>query len=512
MPCDHTYSYASADTFAPRRCTQCGHVPCAHVWADAADGVPRCTTCGKRAHWSPSSLETAADCARKHGYKARGTQPDRENKYAGFGKRAHKIRENYLKFGTWTLEIANSPEGACVAAGMPFWPMPIPAGGNIIGVELEFEHDVMGVPASRKIDDVSLWRPGVYARAGDLKTIGRLGASHQKTPEVLAADPQRILYAYDIGEWLGLEVVGAQWTYCQRKPARAEAVEFEERRSITRERMGDTILPRARELVRLRLIPLEELPRNRDACRKYGEMCEYASHCLRDVDALDDLKHALYTLGDDDGYTSPVEETPMTESALPSLGDLARGAAQAEPVPATTVPANLPPMPGTPVPPPPAAVPTIALCPELETWVQQCAAQGQDVRATAEQAQRERNAAAVPAVPVASTPAVALVVQQAAPVVVPDPTIAAPDTQAAIAAAVDAVPTTPPAEAPPSTQAPKRGRGRPRKDPSAPQNESKAEGGLRAGDRLSLLCACAAAGMDSTQAEGYMELLEEGGA
>lgn len=378
--CDHKWVYASKDMFAPRRCALCGLVPCTHVWEKRPDGIPQCRLCNKRAHSSPSQLEAADTCLRKWGYARRSAQKDAENEYAAFGTRAHKIRENYLRHRIWPSE--DTYEVACVRSGLEHWP--VPGDPGLVAVELELESEVMGVPFSRKIDSVSCYRPREYARADDLKTCSKL--DYAKTVEQLEADPQRILYAYDIGELLSVPVVGAQWTYCQRRPPKAKAVEFDEARSITRERMH-ALMPRVREVVALHLVPLEELPRTLSACRKYRSLCEYASHCLNGIDPLASFAESLYTL-DASGYT-PGERMPtMSTDPLPSLGSVLTNAAAALP----------------PIPTAPAA--RMTLTPELERWVQECAAKGQDVRATAEQAMIDRGLVPPPApAPITAPPA-----------------------------------------------------------------------------------------------------------
>jgi hypothetical protein len=436
MSCPHSYPYL--DMFQRGPCTLCGELPCTHVWVDALDGVPVCTSCGKRAHWSPSSLERADTCERKQGYAARSARRDSENPYAAFGVRAHKIRENYLRSSIWTEEIARSPEGRCVASGIPHWPMPKDPG--LVAVELELETDVMGVPAQRKIDSVSKFRKGVYARADDLKTTGKV--AYAKSVDDLLDDPQRILYAYDIAQITGVPEVGAQWTYCQRDGKAARPVEFDESATLTRERMGDLVLPRARSLVRLRLRSLEEHERNLGACWKYKSLCEYASHCLKGKDPLALLSESLYT-STEQGYT------PVTITLADHL------AAQASPsLPPAPAPATIP------VPQVPRMTGRMVLAPELETWVEQNAAQGHDVREQAEGIHAERCKAA--GIEVAYVELLDMGMGGGTlevPVSAPAPVEASP-------------PTTPPADAPASAPAPaRRGPGRPRKDGTPPKSK-----------------------------------------
>lgn len=447
-----------------RQCRQRGPRPsasvieCAHEWVPTPSRIPYCSRCGKVAHASPSQREAWDGCPRKWKYRRLKTPEDKPNKFAEFGTRAHKIREDYLREGTWTPAIAASPEGQCVAAGFGHWVGP----GEADAVEVALDNvPMLGVLWTFRIDSITRFRRRTFARVEDLKTIGDL--ANRKSVGDLLTDVQRILYSAWAGLVLLVPEAESEWSYCQRKPPKCETVALTEPTAHSIQRLEaevDTTINMLEANVR----PIEEQDRNLLHCGAFGG-CGFRSRCLRDVRGVDVLAASLYT-PNVSGRRAREDQTMTT----PTLEDHLRAKAAAN---SNTTPAvGLPPMPGSDALPPvqPIAPPVLTLPPELEQWVLSCPPEHQaTARAQAEAEVRRREEAANVA-PVTATP-----------------------TNPTVEVAVE----TKPVEVTVSTGTPKRGRGR----PATPA-------------RVKMLEACAAGGLSADQAAEYLALIdgEEGAA
>jgi hypothetical protein len=283
---------------------------CDHDWRPRDDGIPQCDRCGRRPHASPSQIETWGrwqleksegldggytreyrGCRRK--WKYRRIQPRDDSarpENAAFGDRAHKLKEAWTRHGTWTEEIAASPEGKCLAAGLHHFAPPQQA-----IAEREVYRPMLGVMWHFKVDETSQWVPGASVLVSDLKTTGNL--AYAKTPEQLLDDPQRIVYAADVGESLGVPVVRSRWVYCRRKPPKSVAVEVEERTADTLVRLRVLTEQTVRPMIAANALPLEAFPRDglvTGECERWSrDGCEFKRECLAALDPVDLLNARL---------------------------------------------------------------------------------------------------------------------------------------------------------------------------------------------------------------------------
>jgi hypothetical protein len=276
---------------------------CLHQWT--GDPVT-CRVCGKRAHASPSQIETwgrvqleksddgtlvprRVGCRRKWKFqRLRGKQGS--TPAAEFGHQCHLNLENYMRHGTWTPEIAKSPEGKCLAAGLAYFPPP-----RVGLAETEIYEEIGGVLWMMQADAVSQWIPGVSILVQDLKTTGDL--KWQKTPEQLADDPQRIAYAAWAASHVDVRSVTAEWVYCRRKPPKASTTRYEESVEDTRKRLDILIEETVRPMLAANCLPLEAFPRDglqTGECERYSrDGCEFKAECHAGINPLDLLAHRL---------------------------------------------------------------------------------------------------------------------------------------------------------------------------------------------------------------------------
>jgi hypothetical protein len=227
-----------------------------------------------------------------------------QNPWAAFGDVGHKLREDWLRFGRWPAEpvlvtIRNPRTGksttadarACIAEGIAHWPAP----GKCNAVELRVdEAELFGVIWTMRLDSVSHYTPGAYVQADDLKTCGDL--KYAKTEDQLLADTQRIVYAAWLGTALDVPFVGAQWTYCRRKPPKAVPVTVVESTAAARMRLHVLTETTVRPMLAANRHPLQDFPKDglevfrtnpREGCGAYGG-CPAMDQCLTATERIAD--------------------------------------------------------------------------------------------------------------------------------------------------------------------------------------------------------------------------------
>lgn len=254
-----------------------------HLWQ--GDPIPICQGCRRTPNASPSQLEAwgreprTTGCRRKWAYRRRRPRTS-ESKYQAFGTKTHKHLENRVRHGTWTPEIAASPEGKTLAAALHHFPAP----GEGVG-EHEVHVDMLGIRWIMKIDALSQYVPGYSVRVQDLKTTGDL--RNAKSEADLLEDPQRLAYAYWAATTLEVDYVETQWVYAKRfpKPACTTVTVVEHR---------DLIIPRFERMhhadvvpmIRANATPLDAFPRDglsNGECNR----CDHRKECHAPLNPLD---------------------------------------------------------------------------------------------------------------------------------------------------------------------------------------------------------------------------------
>ncbi len=257
-----------------------------HLWQTTPDGLPLCHGCGRTPNASPSQLEAwgreprTRGCRRKWAYRRRRPRGP-ESKHQAFGTKAHKHLEDRIKHGTWTPEIAASPEGKTLAVALHHFPHP----GEGLG-EHEIRVDMLGVFWIMKIDALSAYVPGYSVRVQDLKTTGDL--RNAKTEAELLEDPQRLSYAYWAATTLEVDYVETQWVYAKRFPKPAST-------TVTVVEHRDLIIPRFERMhhadvlpmIHANALPLDAFPRDGIHNGECERFCDFKKECLADQNPLD---------------------------------------------------------------------------------------------------------------------------------------------------------------------------------------------------------------------------------
>lgn len=315
---------------------------CNHLWLQT-DPLPVCARCGQQPTASPSQVETWRDCKRKWGYsrvRERGPNPA-----ADYGTRCHTLLERWLLHGE--LPPNDTPEGRTVWTGLHLLPMPRSPGlaleeratpvlgGPQLALALGLADDALGPAVAwdmRKDFRYGLTADGVVI--GDHKTTGDI-AKYAKTSETLSTiDPQGVAYTHDCAEHYGVSWVVGQWVYYQRDAkAKAKAVTFQISRQQARERFAAMHVADVVPMVRARATPIDDLPRNLEACTKYGG-CPYARECLATVSSQDRAMSALVQL-----RAAPAKEIDTMPDMPPDLLNAiaAAGGIPPAPTPTTTI-------------------------------------------------------------------------------------------------------------------------------------------------------------------------------
>lgn len=253
---------------------------CHHDWH--GHPVPTCSKCGREPHASPSQLEQRRLCRRRWKYSR--TRPREPNAAADSGIVSHGILERWQRFGEWPAE--DTPERACVAAGLHHFPPPFKANA----VELEAQPVIFGVRWWMKLDCIANYVPDRYLLVSDLKTTGDLRWA--KTPEQLRSDPQWIAYGGWAALTWGVEWIAGQWVYCKRPTERnkrtgCRPVQIIERGADVIGRLGMLTVTEVMPMIADNALPLEAFPRDgieNGACDVYGRAgCPYKAECLADI-------------------------------------------------------------------------------------------------------------------------------------------------------------------------------------------------------------------------------------
>lgn len=170
----------------------------------------------------------------------------------------------------------------------------------------------------------------------DHKTTAKLG--YRKTPEQLRSDPQAIVYAaYVFSEHPIYDMLRCDWLYIETGDSGKVKVESITWTRPELEEAYEKLIPEAQELVQLRTRKARalELPYNPDSCEKYGG-CFYKPNCnLTDGEKM----RAQMTFGSLQQKVGQNDTPAQTNGAAPKLTGMAKLRAQlAQAAPAAAQP------------------------------------------------------------------------------------------------------------------------------------------------------------------------------
>lgn len=257
---------------------------CDHEFVPNPPGFPVCIHCGREPIASPSQVSTRKLCPRKHSYQRH--RPYVQKASAKFGDVCHGITEAWGKYGTPPPN--DTDEGRCVLSGLHYLPLP----GTAV-----HEHpawpNLFGINWSMRLDWICGFIPNEVVCFGDLKTTRSISEFAHDADYLANEDPQGIIYSHWLAETYDVPHVVGTWVYCQKDAkAKARAVVFTMSRTEAAERFADLYVRYAAPMTHDRVLPPEALPRNLDACNDFGG-CDFKSECLRDVAPALIAKHAL---------------------------------------------------------------------------------------------------------------------------------------------------------------------------------------------------------------------------
>ena len=249
----------------------------------APDAKP--LTRGDDWHFSASQIELLLSCLRKWGWKYPGNQRTDAGPGAALGTRVHKVLEDYLDHGGELPFSSPDPlvrEAAYILApGLEHFPKP---GTPTLKAEREFrfEIDIPGTDLPLRFTgkiDASTCQPGQTVEVFDLKTSKDIPQYH-KSAEVLAEDPQALLYAFwAMLEW-GVDEVKCTWVYVAtkgKKYAKAVSILLTSAHVMPRIEALFPLLIHARIVLQRSLLPVV-LPPDTSHCNAFGG-CPYIGQC-----------------------------------------------------------------------------------------------------------------------------------------------------------------------------------------------------------------------------------------
>lgn len=226
--------------------------------------------------YSASQIETYKDCPRKWAWDKIDRIPRGSTAAAQLGDRVHKQLERHL-LGQGFDFAADHVAADLASLAVPY--LPPPKTDDNLEIERSFTR-VLGpsslyqytgrIDARQILDEITIY---------DHKTTGNI--QYVKTAEVLAADIQANLYAYESLDEYPVPHVNAQWTYI---PTRGKREVIPVTLTLSRPQVEDfflgTIDRLANEIntARQGATTAKDLPFNSSACNSYGG-CPYQSNC-----------------------------------------------------------------------------------------------------------------------------------------------------------------------------------------------------------------------------------------
>lgn len=225
-------------------------------------------------HASPSQIDTFELCPRKWAWDKIDGKPGKQNKYAAFGSRTHKILEAWFLNGT---PPPNTPEGKTAKKILRHLPPPQTEG---ITVERSIDLELGGVKIKGYVD-FSILDAKPRPFISDHKTTG--GFHWALTAETMHEDVQVSSYGYEAMLRTNAREVDAQWTYGHRNGKKSLPVVRAGDNPITYEQIKPR-LEKSIETVRTMRDIFEsdvtaiEVPYNALGCDAYGG-CPYEDLC-----------------------------------------------------------------------------------------------------------------------------------------------------------------------------------------------------------------------------------------
>jgi len=228
-----------------------------------------------RPMFSATQLDTFGGpegCERKWAFRYVRRVPVPKNKYAEFGKRLHKIAEDWINDGT---PPPDTWEGRVFKTGIRHLPLP---GKAVAEGKFEWLPDGETFGLVGYMDWVEMMQDGI-PRIGDHKTTGDF--KWMKNTSDLMENIQAVTYAARVAYQLKADLVRGRWVYYLRakKTRPARAVDFE----MTLPQIAaawEKVAEIGRRMVfRLEMMmEPEELPYNIHACEAYGG-CPFHDIC-----------------------------------------------------------------------------------------------------------------------------------------------------------------------------------------------------------------------------------------
>ena len=232
----------------------------------------------KQPHVSPSQWDTFHNgCRRKWAFDKIDKIPRKAHASAVIGTKFHAQNEMWLRDAT--SPDVTKLEGRMAMASLKHLPAP-----KTVDVERKFRFSVGGV---HYLGIVDVFDREFEYEASTTGTTTALVLDHKstgdfawaKTPEKLATDSQRVIYA----AWAVLienaASVLAKWVYTLRnRPHPTRVHEFYEEAPHIIERFHDVIHPGSVEIIEARKHPSDAQPKNFSHCSAYGG-CPYIERC-----------------------------------------------------------------------------------------------------------------------------------------------------------------------------------------------------------------------------------------
>jgi PD-(D/E)XK nuclease superfamily protein len=225
---------------------------------------------------SPSQMKTADDCLRMWGYQQIDGIRSPGSAGTELGTLTHAQLERYFQSIGTIYPDATALAGRIANSGLALLPKPRPLSPEWPGPEFQFNFTVDGCDFRGTID-LPYVDDGV-AVVLDHKTLKDF--RYCETSESLKVAYQRIIYSVAALRHFDTDLSRADWIYYGTIPPHpSKTVTYgPEPADETLGLFTDLVLPKAKELVRLRKFKSTDLPQNFQSCGKYGG-CSFRERC-----------------------------------------------------------------------------------------------------------------------------------------------------------------------------------------------------------------------------------------
>jgi PD-(D/E)XK nuclease superfamily protein len=225
---------------------------------------------------SPSQMKTADDCLRMWGYQQIDGIRSPGSAGTELGTLTHAQLERYFQSIGTIYPDATALAGRIANSGLALLPKPRPLSPEWPGPEFQFNFTVDGCDFRGTID-LPYVDDGV-AVVLDHKTLKDF--RYCETSESLKVAYQRIIYSVAALRHFDTDLSRADWIYYGTIPPHpSKTVSYgPEPADETLGLFTDLVLPKAKELVRLRKFKSTDLPQNFQSCGKYGG-CSFRERC-----------------------------------------------------------------------------------------------------------------------------------------------------------------------------------------------------------------------------------------